>query len=261
MPLPLQTLINIGLSAHEAEVYSVLLTIGKSEINRIRMKATGINRSNLYAVLDNLVEKGVVLEYTAGNRKSFAPAPPQELDRLLEKQRSRVAMTEKEFEYFLPDLQREYYGAMKRPTVVIEEGIEGIKKVYENMLRYPHLPSFTVISEAKPHPDLISWIQTDFGKRRIKSGQFLYQLVADSPFAHMKQSKDAEEKRKTVIIKKDEFPFGAELALFGESKVAHISNSENEQLAFVIDSKSVYQSILAMFKLAWQGAGGEKLPQ
>ena len=57
--MELEYLRKIGLTSGEIKVYSAVLEIGASSLNKIHEK-TGIERRNIYDILNKLIEKGLV---------------------------------------------------------------------------------------------------------------------------------------------------------------------------------------------------------
>ena len=55
----IQNLVNLGLTEGEAKVYTALLGTGSSTVGPI-VKASGVASSNIYDILERLIEKGLV---------------------------------------------------------------------------------------------------------------------------------------------------------------------------------------------------------
>ncbi len=68
--MELEYLRKIGLSEGEVKVYSAVLNIGTSNLNKIHEK-TGIERRNIYDILNKLIEKGLISYTIEKGKKHF----------------------------------------------------------------------------------------------------------------------------------------------------------------------------------------------
>jgi CheY-like chemotaxis protein/predicted transcriptional regulator len=75
-----------GLTEVQAKVYYHLLKLGRTSATRVA-KELGVHRSEVYRVLRELAEKGIVTEHEGKRPILFTPTPPEEtLDILLQQQ-------------------------------------------------------------------------------------------------------------------------------------------------------------------------------
>lgn len=79
----------LGLSETEAEVYSSALQQGACSAADIA-KATGINRTTVYAALKQLQKKGIVYEDITNSPTSYTARDPKQLDILVATQRAKL---------------------------------------------------------------------------------------------------------------------------------------------------------------------------
>lgn len=96
----------LGLTDKEVTVYLAVLRNGKI-IPADLAKLTGINRTTVYSVAEELVRKGFLYEDLAGAIKYFVPIAPDDLDSIirreekkLEKKKELVAKAVKELKIF-----------------------------------------------------------------------------------------------------------------------------------------------------------------
>ena len=68
----------IGLSDGEIKVYSALLDLRRSPVNKIHEK-TGIERRNIYDILNKLIEKGLVSYTIEKGKKTYQCTHPNKL--------------------------------------------------------------------------------------------------------------------------------------------------------------------------------------
>ena len=82
-----QILSKIGLTKQESKVYLSLLELQEAQTGKL-CKFTKIASSNIYKILESLMEKGLTHYRLQNNIKVFMPAPPESLNELfLQKQK------------------------------------------------------------------------------------------------------------------------------------------------------------------------------
>ena len=125
--MDLEKLKQIGLNDKESKVYLALLELGNSLVSEIAEK-TKINRSLLYTILDNLIDKGIVTYMLKNNVRHYRAAEPSKILSMLREK-------EKIFQSILPDLLALHKPKIKKPVVEILEGKEGIKTILNDLLK------------------------------------------------------------------------------------------------------------------------------
>ena len=95
----------IGLSKGEAKIYEALLNAGLSPINVLHEK-TGIERRNIYDILNKLIEKGLVTYITENKRKLFQITHPSKIVHFLEEKENELSKTKKEAASFVPSMTK-----------------------------------------------------------------------------------------------------------------------------------------------------------
>ncbi len=69
---------NLGMSQKESKVYLALLPLGESSAYVVSQKS-GLKKPTTYAVLDELVKKGIVVNIPDANKKLYRVKPPEEI--------------------------------------------------------------------------------------------------------------------------------------------------------------------------------------
>jgi sugar-specific transcriptional regulator TrmB len=123
----INTLIKLGLTLHEANVYTAALQLGQTTALAISRK-TGIKRTTVYDTLDSLTERGLIELQLKGLKRYFAPTNPDQFDKIISEQK-------KEYEQVLPDMLALYKMKGSKSQVRMYEGFEGVKTVLEMTLR------------------------------------------------------------------------------------------------------------------------------
>lgn len=93
----------LGLSKNEAIIFLYLINEPKTPLEVSR--ATNIHRSNVYRIVDELMEKGLVCELSAPNGRSLASAKPEALELLVIEQERKAETQRADFGKLLSLLQ------------------------------------------------------------------------------------------------------------------------------------------------------------
>lgn len=140
---------DLGLPEQEVEAYLALLKLGGGLASTVA-REMGVKRTTVYAILQSLAAKNLVLVYFRKSRKFYHPVPPKKLARLFEKKldiftkliptlesldRKQAQMfglrfieTKEELKQFYLDINEEYKNLKKKTYDVISSDIswEGI---------------------------------------------------------------------------------------------------------------------------------------
>ena len=111
-----QLLENLGLSSEEASIYSLMLQLGVSPIQKILPKS-GLKRGTLYNVLRRLKERELVVEKEGTKKATFEVVAPEKLGELLTAEQARMEENKKRLDDALPQLKSLYNLAMHKPEV------------------------------------------------------------------------------------------------------------------------------------------------
>ncbi|MBT4857092.1 hypothetical protein HON52_02795 [Candidatus Uhrbacteria bacterium] len=117
-------LADLGLTKNEQKIYLFLLSFGEASPSVIA-RETSIARTNLYYVLDLLMEKGLVRPQTKPDqkRKNYIAEDPSLLLTMHDQKREQISK-------LLPDISALYERRPNKPTIQFFEGIKEIKKIY-----------------------------------------------------------------------------------------------------------------------------------
>src|SRR3989338_5225877 len=117
----------VGFSKKEARIYLGLLKLKSAPVTKIA-EDSGVDRTQTYDILQNLIEKGLASYVLKNNTRHFGPANP---DQILHDLQDK----EREFRSVLPNLKQLFAQQAGKTSVEIFRGIEGLKAVYKNLLK------------------------------------------------------------------------------------------------------------------------------
>jgi len=169
----IKTLQDIGLSENEAAVYVAGLSLGPTTAIKIA-RQTGIKRPTVYTVIESLKEKGLMNIEIKGFKQHYVSENPDRLEEVLEQRK-------KELNKKIPELQALFNLKGEEGSIKYYEGLEGIKSVYEGMIKdiKPH-EDYVVISNLDKVLELDEKWFKDFFDRRAKLNINIRLLLQDT---------------------------------------------------------------------------------
>lgn len=244
MLTPHSLLTTLGLTEKEAKIYLALLqldTAGPSDIAR----ASGINRSTTYVLLESLLEKGFVTT-VVGNKKTFHAEDPE---KLLLLQRNKTA----EFERSLPRLKEVMKKHSEQPRVRFFLGLDGVKQAYEESLLMPKGSMIRAFGSARVVEDkLKGYIEEYVRKRAAKKITCRAVIIKDS-WAESVISRDKKDLRESHLLESTQFDQDIEIDIYGD-KITAVSLKEGELFAVILESKTFAKTFAQMFDIIWESA-------
>lgn len=124
----------LGVSDEEASIYLDILQ-GRGDTALALSRSSHLKRTKVYRLLDNLIEKGLIVNRMGERGGRFVVSPIDSLNFLVAQKESEL----KKLQKALPVLQRELSGlesvGSAQPQVLYFHGIEGLKQVTYNSLR------------------------------------------------------------------------------------------------------------------------------
>lgn len=127
-----EVLTNLGLTTKEISLFLALLELKSANIS-VLSRHTKFPRTSLYPLLQKLQTKGFVYQGKVKNHTEWKCITPKEL---YQKYKANL----KNLESALPDLETVYHKQPDTPKIsplTYYENLEGIKKVYEDILSLP----------------------------------------------------------------------------------------------------------------------------
>lgn len=236
---------NLNLSEREAKVYFANLEVGTNSVYQIAKKS-GIPRSSVYEILDNLIIRGVVVKVEKKGVKIFTPIPPEKLFK-------QVKKNLKEAEVILPELKLMFGLSSIRPRVRVYEGKNGLIRTWEEILetskKGKRLSAFTTLKMFKILPDYFP----EFREKRVKAKIFARLILADTPEVRKFKKKEVEEYQKIKLI-----PAEYELSLSFNlcSNKTFITSYQKHIISVVIENREITNNFLKIFNFIWHSLDG-----
>ena len=235
-----QILEQLGLEGKKADVYLASLELGSATVIEIAKKA-GIKRTTGYDILMDLKVAGLVSETIKGKKRLFIGENPEKIQKDLQKKESL-------FSEILPQLKSIHNISGVKPKIRYFEGREGLIEAYDDALKY----SGEIVAFGSEDVYKVlgrDWVE-DYIKRRVKKDIHVRAILPSTEYLEKEIFiKDQQQLRTCKPIKKEKYPFSIEIDIYGHQKVALISNKE--QLAVIIESTEIYNTMKFIFELIW----------
>lgn len=122
----LSQLSTLGLTKNKGRAYMELLQLGRATAAEVG-SALGIPRTTALEILMQLQTQGLVVSTMHGRKRLFAAERPQQLE-------THFAHKAQIAHALLPDLLSLFQGDGITPTVRIFEGVDGVRRVFEETL-------------------------------------------------------------------------------------------------------------------------------
>lgn len=239
--MDLSALKEAGLSEGEFKVYKVLLEIGTGTANQIHEKV-GIERRNVYDILNKLIEKGLVSYIEENGKKSFKINSPERIINYLEEKRESLEKTKKKISQILPSIEEQFNSAKSNLRAEVFRGTNGIKSCWEDMLKSKEI---FWIGSGNYVPDQFPAFFEDWTKRRIK-----LKIKVNHLFRAEKRGEVKKIPLYLVKFLPREFSGNPTATCIWGNKVGQFLFGEN-LFVFVIESKELAENYLRYFQFLW----------
>lgn len=236
-----QLLQKLGFSQKEAKAYLASLELGTASAQDVAKKA-GLNRTTGYAVLNYLVNRGVMGKTKVRGKTRFVPEPPERLATLIHEMDAAIKQS-------LPELKAIYNKKETKPKITFYEGPTAVQKVYDDTL------------EEKPE-EILEYNTNAYFERDTVDGRYIEKRVTAGIKARRiagKGSKwdtkhkylDQKELAQTAIVDKEKFDPQIEVNIYN-NKIAFLNYAED--MSVIIESKPIADAMRQAYNLSWIGA-------
>lgn len=125
--MDINKLVELGLTPAEAIIYRALLKLKNCSVRDIS-KESGFHRTNIYDVLEQLKEKGLVSYSKEGKTLIYFASDPSNLYNLLREKKELL-------DSFFPELKNLYSLSSDEIKVEVYKGDEGMKSAWRDMIK------------------------------------------------------------------------------------------------------------------------------
>lgn len=228
----------LGFSDKESKIYLACLELGAGTVIEISRNAD-ITRGSTYDILEEMLEKGMVSKIHKDKHMVFSAVDPEVL---MKNYKDRL----RDFEMALPELKGLFH-KRSRPRVRYFEGLDGIKRVYEDTLT----ATTDLLNYSNTREILSHWptYNDDYVKLRTQKGIFLRGIAQHDEYGEKLRKDDRRFHREFRLLPPVDFKFTNEINIY-DNKVAIVSFSP-ELIGIIIESQEIADTQRDIFKMAW----------
>jgi len=243
----LEILKELNLSDGQIKVYEAVLEIGISNINKIQEK-TGLERRNIYDILNKLIEKGFISYTIENKKKTYQCTHPDNILQKINKKKNLLNNLEKQ----IPQITGLFNVSRPNITAEVFRGNESLKALLNEVLKYKE--SYWIGGD-KTIEDHQLWIWFNhWMKRRFEKKHMMYDLMDYGEFIKGFTPKIIKKEKNNYYYKYCFLPKNLSSPLvtiiFG-NKVAQVVWTK-QPFAFVIESKTVKDGFMKYFYYFWK---------
>lgn len=240
----LNLLSNLGLSKAESQIYLAALERGKSLPKHLAEKA-GIKRPTLYESLPKLLELGLLTETVVGKRRYLVAEDPQIF---LDRKQSDI----EKIQVLVPQLRALLATASEKPKIIFYEGLEGLKKTFQDTLK-ERQPILEFVGIEKVQPEFELYLKNYYVPYRVKYNIPLKMLIGGPAQASVWNLKnDPAYLREVKTISKDLFPIPLDCNIYGDNVSFSLLRADSEPIGLIIRSKEIATMMRSLFNFIWQ---------
>jgi predicted transcriptional regulator len=239
--MELNFLRKIGLSEGEIKVYQALLELGRSSINKIH-ESVGIERRNIYDIINKLIERGLVSYITENKRRFFRISNPDKILSHIEEKMSSLDEIKSEVEKNIPAMQDIFKSKKQELFAEIFKGPEGMKAVWDDLLNYD---TIYWTGSGGYVPERFPAFFNDWNKRRKKKSVKSYHLYRYDKWSIASKSWFTDAR-----VLPPEFSGNPTVTVAYGNKVAQMLLGKNISV-FVIESKELAENYKIYHKYLW----------
>jgi HTH-type transcriptional regulator, sugar sensing transcriptional regulator len=235
----ISTLQQIGLTENQAKIYLACLELGETTIKDIAQKS-GVKRTTIYDFIEEMINSGILKQAIRGKKKKFIAIEPDELRVLINRREALLNQ-------ILPALNSLNNVASVKPKIWFFEGIDGLKKVYEDLLNYKNLVVYGFASEDIPELFGKEWV-FNYVKKRVSRNIEEWIIYPFSQTGEEYRKFDKEHKRKSKVIDPKKYNFEIEINIY-KNRIA--MTSARDKAGVIIESEPISNTWKQIFKMCW----------
>ncbi len=242
----------LGLNKVEAEIYYGLLNHGPSTVKHLA-EHTGLNRVTTHFQINNLINKGLVIQIKKDARRQIVAEPPERLAYLIEQKEKGIKQLRDDFPDFIKSIQPAIpVSNTKDEEVEVKfyKGKQGCQLIYEDVLQAKELRTYVNSKEiASYFPDNANLFINNHNKR---SDMFIWEIMNKSTIFDSKSYANSMVKGRYFV---KFIPPSLDLSVIDymiyDGKVA-IVNIKESPTGMIIINSDYYENAKAIFNFVWK---------
>ncbi len=240
-----------GLDEKEIKVYSTLLNSGGLTVLQLSEKSE-LKRTNLYNILDSLEKVNLVRKVEKETTTRYFPQSPKEIEKLITRQNLMLNHAKLNYDILINSLQSQFTLVEHKPLITYYEGIEGLKRLYEDV----NNTGEDILLLRSSYDDKREDVDNVIAEQIVNQVKRGIHAKVIGPLEDPEEAKELYTKYDKLRLVEERFiknfPFNlpAQILIYG-NKTA-ISTIREAIIVTVIDHKDVTNTYRALFDFIWQ---------
>jgi len=230
----LQELKKLGLPENEAVVYVELLKRGSISVNELAKKIS-FDRTLMYQILNNLVEKGLANYIVKENKKYFSASDPENLMNSVKEKESIVLS-------LIPKLKNIEKITEKEQEVRVYEGKKGLRTFVSDMMKHKDFCFFGATGKSY---DVLKYELPHLAKKTVKLG-LKGRMITSKEFKGHEMTKVKNIKVRYL----EEVKSPATTSIYGDKVAIHVLT--DKPIVVIIKNKDIADSYRSYFEYLWK---------
>jgi sugar-specific transcriptional regulator TrmB len=237
-------LVDIGFTEKEAAVYLALLPVDTASVIELS-ESTGINRTTLYPILEDLINKKIVIEITEGKKVRFQAEPPERLETFIHNRKTLLEEQEKVLTDIVPQLRGITRKTGEKPIVKIYEGHDGALEAVNDYYEYvdDNQQSYVVFSR-----DLIEQTFSTKELEGLKKKRIGKNIVSNSIYTKDDGEYITQMEGNSIRIDSSKYPILCDIAVYGD-RVRFVT-LKRAVAAILIKNKDIAETMESLIRFA-----------
>ena len=236
----------LGLTDAEISIYLAALKIGAETVQNIA-KEVKLSRVTVYAAIENLTQNGLMSSVDKGKKTYYAAEPPERIVALAENKTSQMQHMIAEIKDNLQELKLTQSG--DKPVVKLFEGLNAFTAIQEdvtNTKTLDYLCEFGNLDEINRVYPYDKGVRDAFYEKLAKM-EMMRRLIflTTNP-----KPRTIEANKQIKYLDLAKFNFFGDIFFYNDT--VWFSSFKSKQMAVMIKSKEITDTIKAAFEILWE---------
>ncbi|MEK6887505.1 MAG: helix-turn-helix domain-containing protein [Candidatus Aenigmatarchaeota archaeon] len=240
----IEELKRIGLTDGESRVYLALLEIGSSTVGPV-VKKSGVAYSNIYEILQRLINKGLASFIIKNKTKYFQATNPAYLKEYLEKKEKEIKQNKKFLDSILPKIQ-EIQKIKSEQEAEIYIGIHGLRSAYSKAMQNEKGEWLWFYQEKEDYAKDVEKLYPAV-LQLIKQSKISIKGIASESYRHSKLHKRLGRFQETRFVN---FPIPVNMDMIGNTVL--IESFRRPVTVISIKSETIAEDMRTYFYSVWK---------
>lgn len=230
-----------GLTESQARGYLALIEHGALTPAELS-DSTGETRTNAYMICEKLEKLGLAIKNDA-KKSTYIPAHPDNLKKMLVAAQRRLKQVNEEIIGIIPSLSTQFHLKSDAAGVLSLEGVDGVKTLYDDIIRQGHHLSIIASSFDRIDPTIETIIDQQIA-RQVEHGiesRALYHATPDE-IRHLRAQ--------DIHVRSTSFDAPAQIIIYG--KTVAISTFREGMITTVVNHPDIAATFQAVFDSLWE---------